>query len=164
MRIINLQSLLEEILMSRGKIVLILIVSFLITSCGNFSKITIGEISGVTIKGIDDNALLVAVSIPVGNPTLHKITITDFDSKVFINNQYLGKIIMDDKIVFPSKSDTVYDVDLNIRLANLFGAALTMMNLRSGQRIEIRMEGELTARSALMKRKIPINETREVVI
>jgi LEA14-like dessication related protein len=151
-------------LMSRGKIVFILIVTFISTSCGNFSKIAIGEINGITIKGIEDNALIVAVRIPVENPTLHKITITDFDSKVYINDQYLGKVLIDDKIVFPSKSDAVYDVDLNIRLANFFGAALTMMNLRSGQRIKIRMEGELSARSALMKRKIPVNETREVVI
>jgi LEA14-like dessication related protein len=150
--------------MSKGKIILFLVVTVFFSSCGNFSKITIGNISGIKVIGLEDNALVVAVRIPVENPTLHKITITDFDSKVFINNQYLGKILMNDKIVFPSKSDEVYDIDLNIRLANFFGAALTMMNLRSGQRIIIRMEGELTGRSALMKRKIPVNETREVVI
>lgn len=150
--------------MSRGKIIIYLVATMLLSSCGNFSKITIGEIRDITIKGIKDNALVVAVRVPVENPTLYKITLTDFDSKVFINNQYLGKIRMDDRIVFPSKSEAVYDVDLNIRLANLFGAALTVMNLRSGQRIMIRMEGELTARSALVKRKIPVNESREVVI
>jgi LEA14-like dessication related protein len=133
-------------------------------SCGNFSKITVGNINGIKVKGIEDNALKVEVKIPVENPTMHKITVTEFDSKVFINDKYLGKIIMNDKIVFPSKSDDVYNVDMNVRLANFFGAALTIMNLRSGQRINIRMEGELTARSGLMRRKIPINETREVVI
>jgi LEA14-like dessication related protein len=150
--------------MSRRKIILFLIIALLSTSCGNFSKITVGNISGVTIKGLEDNALVMAVKIPVENPTLHKITVTDFDTKVFINDQYLGKILMDDKIIFPSKSNDVYDIDLNIRLANFFGAALTIMNLRSGQRINIRMEGELTARSALVRRKVPINEIREVVL
>lgn len=150
--------------MSRGKILIFLIITLLTVSCSNFSKISVGNIRGLTVKGIEDNALVVTVRIPVENPTMHKITVTDFDSKVFINNQYLGKIMMDDKIIFPSKSNDVYDVDVNIRLANFFGAVLTMMNLRSGQRINIRIEGELTARSALVKRKIPINETREVVI
>lgn len=150
--------------MYKRKIVFFLAAILIATSCGNFYKITVGNISGLKVKGIEDNALVVAVRIPVENPTLHKITVTGLDSKVFINDQYLGKVIMDDKLIFPSKSDDVYEVDLNIRLVNFFGAALTMMNLRSGQRINLRLEGELTARSALMKRKIPINETREVII
>lgn len=150
--------------MSKGKIFLFLIVGTLLTSCGNFSKIVIGDINGVSIKGLEDNALVVGIRLPVENPTMYKITVTDFNSKVYINNQYLGKIIMEDKIIFPAKSDEVHEVDLNIRLANIFGAALSMMKLKSGQRINVRMEGELTARSALLRRKIPFTETREVVI
>ena len=150
--------------MNRGKILLFLFVTLCIVSCGIFSKLTVGNINALSVKGIENNALVTSVRIPVENPTMYKITVTEFDSKVFINDQYLGKFIMADKIVFPSKSDDVYNVDFNIRLANLFGAALTMMNLRRGQRITIRLEGELTARSALMRRKIPIHETREVVI
>jgi LEA14-like dessication related protein len=150
--------------MNKLKLYLFLPIILIAVSCGNFSKITIGNITDLEVKGIENNALVVTVRIPVENPTLHKITVTDFNSKVFINDQYLGKINMEDKILFPAKSDDVYEVDMNIRLANLFGAALTMMNLRSGQRIKLRLEGELTGRSALMKRKIPINETREVII
>lgn len=150
--------------MGRGKIFLFVFVGALLTSCGNFSKIVIGDISGVNIKGLEDNALVVSVRLPVENPTLYKITVTELDSKVFMNDQYLGKIIMEDKIVFPAKSNEVHDIDLNIRLANIFGAAITMMKLRSGQRINFRLEGELTARSALLKRKIPFSEVREVVI
>lgn len=164
MRFIKLQSIVEKIRMSKGKIFLFLIVGTLLTSCGNFSKIVIGEISGVSIKGLEDNALVVAVRLPVENPTMYKITVTELDSKVFMNDQYLGKIIMEEKIVFPAKSHETHEIDLNIRLANIFSAAITMMKLRSGQRIRFRLEGELTARSALLKRKIPFSEKREVVI
>jgi len=136
----------------------------ILASCGNFSEISVGEVRDLKIKGIEDNALLVSISLPVENPTLHKITITDLDSKVYVNNQYLGIILMDDKLILPSRSQELYHVDLKIRLANLFGAALSMMNLRRGQRIIFRLEGELKARSALVKRKIPIKETRQVVI
>ena len=136
----------------------------LLSSCGNFSKITVGEVKDFTVNGFKDNALLASVSVPVDNPTHHKITITEIDLKVYMNNQYLGKVNTIEPVVLPSKSYGNYDIDLKIRVANFFGAALTLMSLQKGQVIIFRMEGSVVARSMLMKNKFEICEERKVVI
>ncbi|RPJ73161.1 MAG: hypothetical protein EHM20_12705 [Alphaproteobacteria bacterium] len=146
------------------KIYSLFLLLFFSVSCGNYSKITIGQINGVVIKGFEGNALIVSVRVPVDNPTRHKITISDFDTKIFMNNQYLGKMILSDPLVLKAKSDQVYDLLMEIRLANLFGTALNIMNLKSGQIVLFRLEGTVQSRSLLLRRKIEINESREVII
>ncbi|MBA7522518.1 hypothetical protein ES705_14637 [subsurface metagenome] len=136
----------------------------LFTSCSNFSEIYVGEVREFTVKGFEDNALVVTAAIPVTNPTLYKIRITEIDLKVYMNNQYLGKIHSIEQLVLPAKSDETYNMDLNVRVVNLFGAALTMINLKKGQKINFRMEGTITARSVLVKKRIEIHEERIVVI
>jgi LEA14-like dessication related protein len=150
--------------MNIRKLNIFLLLIVLFTSCGNFSKITVGEIKDLTVNGFKDNALLASVNIPVDNPTHHKITITEIDMKVYMNNQYLGKVNAVDPIILPSKSYSNYNVDLKIRVANFFGAALTLMNLQKGQVIYFRMEGEVSGRSMLIKKKFEISEERKVVI
>ena len=148
--------------MRKRYISLLFIVLF--TSCGNFSKITVGEVKDFTVNGFENNALLASVSVPVDNPTHHKITITEMDLKVYMNNQYLGKLNTIEPVVLPSKSYGKYDIDIKIRVANFFGAALTLMSLQKGQVIIFRMEGSVGARSMLLKKNFEICEERKVII
>lgn len=134
------------------------------SSCGGFSDIVVGEVQEVNIRGFEDNALLVDVRLPVENPTLHRITILDIDSKVYLGNQYLGRVTSVERIVLKANSKDIYDLSLRIRLANVFGTAFTLMKLKSGQKALIRVEGTITARTMVLKKKIPFEETREVVI
>ncbi len=136
----------------------------LLTSCGRFSEITVGEIHGVTIKGFEENSLVVTFYIPIENPTLHRITISDFDTRLFMNSQYVGKISSADVIVLPSRSNMVHEITMHVRLANFLGMAIGIMNLKKGQNVNFRIEGTVSARTVLVKRKIEIDEVRNVTI
>ncbi len=133
-------------------------------ACGNFSKIEVGEVKEFTLKGFEDNALAIAITVPIENPTMHKIAITDIDFRVYMNNQYLGRVNSVEQIILPSNSSDKYNIDLKVRVANFFGAALTLMNLKSGQVINFRLEGTIDARSMLIKKTIEISEERKVVV
>ncbi len=135
-----------------------------LTSCGRFSEITVGEINGVTINGFEDNALLVTLRVPVENPTLHRIIISDFDTRLYMNSQYVGKLTSADVIVLPPKSDMVHNIVLRVRLANFLGTAIGIMNLKKDQNVNFRLEGTVSARTKLIKRKITIDEVRNVTI
>jgi LEA14-like dessication related protein len=140
------------------------ILLILLCSCGRFSEITVGEINGLTINGFEENALVMTLSVPIGNPTLHRITITDFDTRLYMNAQYIGKITSVDAIVLTPRSKMQHDLVLHVRMANFIGTAIGIMNLKKGQKVNFRLEGTVMARTRLMKKKIYINEIREVTI
>jgi LEA14-like dessication related protein len=137
--------------------------ALLLASCGKYSQITIGDVTKVSIKGFEDNALIVSLNLQIDNPTISRIVVKNFDTKLYINNQYLGKLTSQEPIVIQAKSNEVHELVLNVRIANFFGAALNLLNIQSGQKVLFRIEGDLTARSCLMRKKIEINESREVV-
>jgi LEA14-like dessication related protein len=148
--------------MKHLNIYLLLIVSLVVFSCGRFSDIIVGDVSGVNIKGFEENALVVELNVPIDNPTIHKIRLNKFDAKVYMNNQYLGKANNKFPLVLNSKSSQVYTLVLEIRLANVFGTAMNIMTIRKGQKVKFRIDGSLSARTFLVCKKIEISESREV--
>ena len=136
----------------------------LFSSCGSFSDVVISDPADFKIKGFEDNMLAVSIALPAENPTAYKITVLEIESKVFLNETYLGKIVTTERVVLPPHSKDTYDLNLNIRVANIFGTAFTVMGLKTGQKVKIRLEGEVKARSLFIPKRVPINETREITI
>jgi LEA14-like dessication related protein len=140
----------------------IFLISFLLISCGKLSEIKVGEVNNISVIGFEDNALKISAEIAIENPSINKITITGFDTRVYLNDQYLGKINSAEHLVIHSKSSEKYTILLNVRLSNIFGTAFAMMNLKEGNKINVRVEGVITARTLLIKRKINISESRNL--
>jgi LEA14-like dessication related protein len=135
-----------------------------LTSCGNFSEVRVGEVKELIVNGFEDNALIMALRVPVENPTRHKITVTGLDLKVFMNDRYVGKVNSTEHLVLPARSNDQYNMELEVRVANFFGTALTLMNLKKGQKINFRIDGVISARSILIKKNIEITEERQIII
>jgi LEA14-like dessication related protein len=131
-------------------------------SCGNFENIEIGEPKEVNVKGFEENFLVIDVVLPVENPTIHSIVIKNIDVRVFLQNKYIGKLVVDENIRIKPKSNTTYELPVKVRLANLLGAAFIMMNLKKGSESDIRLEGEIQARSLFITKTVEINENRKM--
>lgn len=134
----------------------------LLVSCGNFEQIEIGEPKDLKLRGFQDNYLLVDVAIPIENPTLHHITLREMDVKVFLNNQYIGKLLIDETVKIKPKSDEIYQLPVKIRLANILSTAFIMMNMKPGVSADLRFEGEVVAGTRIFKKSLPIKESRKV--
>ncbi len=147
-----------------GKLPALLLLLILVGSCGNFENIEMGKPDEVKVKGFEDKYLLINVRVPVNNPTIHRIKITDMDLKVYLNGNYLGKLVVDEKIVIKGKERKVYQLPVKVRLNNILGATFTIMNLKKGQQVDVRFEGVVTAKSYMIKKKIELDESRKIVI
>jgi LEA14-like dessication related protein len=139
---------------------LLVFCAFLVLSCGKLSEIKVTNVENIIVNGFEDNSVLISADISINNPTINKITIIGFDTRVYLNDQYLGKINSVEHIVIHSKSSEKYKIIFNVRLSNILGTAFAMMNLKEGNKINIRVEGLITARSLLIKRKINVAESR----
>jgi LEA14-like dessication related protein len=151
--------------MRRIKFLFLLLSSgIILSSCGRISRIEIGEVRDFTVKGFEENALVIEVIIPIENPSLYKIKISDFEAKIYLNKGYLGRVNNIEPLVLSGKSSENYTLVFKVRMANFFGTASKVMNLQKGQRINLKIEGTVSARSFFMKKKIEINEERDIVL
>jgi LEA14-like dessication related protein len=136
----------------------------LLTACGRYQDINIGELQDFSVKGFVENSLVLSVKVPVNNPTAHKITITGLDAKIYINDQYIGKISSPDPLILNKKSDEVHDIILHVRMADFLGTTAKMLNMKRDQSIRLRLEGTFVAKTCGLRRKVSVDETRDVVL
>ena len=154
----------QKILSKSTFYILAIVFISLIAACGNLDDIEIGDPKDVKIQGFEDNYLKLSTKIPVKNPSSYKITIKEIDVRVYLNGSYIGKLIIDENIEIKRKESREYDLPVKIRLNNVLGAAFIMMNMKQGQNVEIRFEGHVKAKTMLITREFPIDETKRIVI
>jgi LEA14-like dessication related protein len=145
------------------KVILIILCTILaFSSCRNFEDLKLGDIQEVQVLGFEDNYLKLNVLIPIENPTIHKLSIKNIDGRVFINQQYIGKIVVDENIIIKPVSKKVYTTQVKIRIANIMNMAFIMMNLSKGKLVEFSIEGNIEVKTMLITRNFEINESRSV--
>ena len=98
---------------------LYIILLLLLSSCADFKDIEVGEPEDIKIKGIRDNVVRLGVKIPVKNPSSFNFRIKEINLKTSVNNQYLGRIVSDNIIVIPAKSNEIYNLNLKLKIANI---------------------------------------------
>lgn len=149
--------------MNRLKLLSGFLVIILFTSCGRYKNIEIGEVQEFEMKGFHKDALILSVKVPISNPSLFTVKVTEMDTRVFINDQYIGKVNIADTVILMKKSEKIYDLDLQVRIANLLGSA-KLMNLKKGSSVNVRIEGTIGGRVMGIRKKVKVDESRDVVL
>ena len=138
------------------------ILAITVSSCGRFDEIEIGEPQEIQVRGFEENSLVVFAAIPVDNPTIHRIFLKEIDLRVSMNNRYIGKLLVDEKILIKPMHKEVYRLPVKIRLANILNMAFVMMNMKKGQEVNFKFEGTVKVKTMLITKTIPIDETRNI--
>lgn len=144
------------------RLFLVVIVPLLLTGCGKFEDIQIGDITGAKFAGFMDNSLAFNVDIPVTNPTNLTFKVKEVNLKTTVNGDYLGKILSDDMVKIPARSDETQHFLVKVHLTNIFRGATAFNQFSKHQRLNVEIDGYIKVHSLLMSRKIKIHETREI--
>ncbi|MBN1953226.1 MAG: hypothetical protein JW801_18620 [Bacteroidales bacterium] len=150
--------------MNRLKFLAGIFIIILVASCGRYKDIQIGEVQDFEIKGFNKDALVLEIKVPIDNPSVFNIEITEMDARVYINDKYIGKVNSTDTVMLHKKSEEVHDLNMNVRLANFLGSAMKVMNLKKGSQIHLRLEGFMMARVMGLRKKVSFDESKDVVL
>ena len=143
--------------MKKNSLYIILIL--LLSCCGNYKDIEVGEPDNVRIKGLRDNVLDLEVRIPVTNPSSVSFKIKEINLKTSVNDHYLGRLVSDQVIVIPANSNEIYNFNLKLRIANIIQGISVFLEILKDDNIKFQMEGYIKFKSLLIKKKINIKET-----
>ena len=145
--------------MNKDKITIVtfLFLLLLTASCANLENIVVGDVSDVKFRGFVDNTLAFNVVVPVENPSNVRFKIKEVNVKATVNGEYIGRILSDDVVVIPPRSDDEHVFLIKIHL--LRGAS-TVMHASRNKSMEVEVDGYIKAKSYLMNRKIPVYEKR----
>jgi LEA14-like dessication related protein len=138
---------------------LYIILLLLLSCCADFEDIEVGEPHDISIKGLRNNVLSLEVKIPVINPSSFRVRIKEINLKTSVNNHYLGRLVIDDIIVIPAKSNEIYNLNLKLKIANIIQGISIMLEILKDNNVTFQVEGYIKFKSLLINKKINIKET-----
>lgn len=139
--------------------ILQIILFLLLSGCVSYNDIEIGDIQNASFKSFDDNVVELAVEVPVSNPNKFGIRIKEINLRTSLNKYYIGKLVCDDVITIPPKSNETHNLNFKLRISNPIQGVLVFFSVIKNDDIKVDIEGYIKFRSLLVSRKIEVKET-----
>lgn len=135
----------------------------LLTGCMRYSPVEMKGVQGAQITRLDEAGLSATVTVLVHNPNNYRITISDPDMDLFLNDVSVGKATLDSAITLERSSTRAYTVPLHATLVNgqagllpvLMGAAL------SGS-VKLGVKGTVLGKAGLLRKRFPFEVEQRV--
>ncbi|HOF91194.1 MAG: hypothetical protein WBI34_09625 [Tenuifilaceae bacterium] len=136
---------------------LIPIAFLLLTGCGKINDISIKSIDEVKLKGLKKNKIMLNLEVVIDNPNTRKISITDIEFKVWMNERALGDFRITDHVKLIPCSRKPYSIPVEIELITIADAFKLFTSGSWDNFLDrIEVEGYIKGKSFPVRRKITI--------
>ena len=130
---------------------------FLLNSC-SYEPVELIEVRSIDVKRIDTDSISMNVEVLLHNPNNYRITLTDPDLDLYINDGHIGKAVFYDDLVLSKDTAMTYMVPV----AAGFNGQYTSLLLNSlggilGGKMVVRGEGTVQGKAGLFKRRFPFS-------
>jgi LEA14-like dessication related protein len=150
--------------MNQKSLYLFLVILFLIMGCKGVEDIAMTGISDFRFKGINNDLISFSAVVGVSNPSRVGFHISELNVKTIADGNYIGTLTTTDKIKIPARSDTSYQMNFTLKLANLLTGASSLYGLSRKKEVRVELQGYVKSRSFLATRKTEIKESRLVEV
>ena len=106
---------------SKAKIIALLIFISIFQSCISYKEVKIEEIKSVRMKDDNFSSGKIVAILRINNPNNYAIKIKEYNLNASIDEMDMGKILVDEKIIIPSKSNDDYTLTFAPDVAKLLG-------------------------------------------
>lgn len=146
--------------MKNSRLSLYILLCIFISGCtGVGDKIYVEEPNHVEIKDITGNKVHILTVLPITNNNGFRIKLKDLDLEARVNGTYLGPVKNLAPVIIPKNSKDEYPIMLELEVKNIILGISAVYNIAQGdKKTSLSLEGDLTASSFLINKKIPIKE------
>jgi LEA14-like dessication related protein len=142
-----------------NSVILIILIAAVSGCTGIGDKIFVEEPSHVEIKGISGNKVQILTVLPITNNNGFRIKLKDLDLEARVNGTYLGPVKNAAPVIIPKRSKDEYPVLLELEIKNIILGITAVYKIAQGDgNTTLSLEGDLTASSFLINKKISIRE------
>ncbi len=142
-----------------AKISIIFLLLVLFSSCYKDITYTNLETAKFSSKNEYGNIILY---IKLNNPNFYSVQIVESDLNLYLNDTHLGEIKGDYEIKIPSKTETIIELPLKIKLTDLIFNVGNVINLIKNKDTKISVNGSITGKAFFFKNEVDINEETNI--
>lgn len=136
----------------------LLLLFFLIISCGKINEIEIHDIKNIKFGGFKEKNANLNVEILINNPSGYKIKIKEFEIKIIADNRYIGKLLLTENFQILPKSREWYAVTLDVKIIDVLYIANIYNKYLEGKDINLHLQGFVIAKTSFFSKKNNIDK------
>jgi LEA14-like dessication related protein len=149
--------------MKRFSILLLVLTSFVFTSCGDFQDVSFSGINNVKVKKMSREGIEAEITARIKNPNNTSFRIYRSDMDVTLNGINCGRAHLTNTVRIKPKSEENYVFKVESDLSNLNLADLPkIISMAMSKNIKVGLKGDLKVGKLFIKRKYPVEITRSV--
>jgi len=137
-------------------------VLLLLSGCMRYNEVKLLGVQGAQLTRLDGKGLSVIVLAEVSNPNKYKISLSDPDVDLYLNDRLVGKAMLDSTVVLAANTTRTYRVPLHTDFSQdanllpmLLGGAL------SGS-MKVGAKGSIVAKARLLHKRFPFEAEQQI--
>lgn len=140
----------------------IILICLVLNACSSFKEVEFKGIEKVRFGKQNQNQIPIIFDVSINNPNQFNIQLKKGTVDVYLNDQFLGKSTLSNKIVIEKNKETVYPIAINTSFSNLSKAALSSLGILLGKKLILKIDGKIVAKALVIRKKININFIEEI--
>jgi hypothetical protein len=141
---------------------LILILILILSSCKGVEDIRLTGVSDFAFRGIENNVVTFSARVGVANPSAVGFRLTDMQVRTLVDGNFIGTISTPDHVKVKARSDSSYIMTFHLTMGNMLTGASSLYSISRKKKVNVEMQGNITARSWMTKHRTEIHESRTV--
>lgn len=144
------------------KIFLLLGMMVSLQGCFDYEEVEFKGVQNVSVLERTDNVLKLQIDVKVDNPNTFNIKVRKSTMDIYINDKYVGKTHLDDKIVLKKKTEDVYAVVLRADPKDVIKAAMGSLGGLLKGNVTVRLKGDVKGSVYGVSKKVPVDVKEEI--
>lgn len=142
------------------KSILFICCLLLLNSCLEFQEVEFVDMEDIKIEKVEGRKLSLLISVKLLNPNIFSIKIKPSIVDVYIEEQLVGKINLNNKIKIIKRKEKTYAVPLQVDLED--GALIKFLKYSFKEKIKIHIKGKVKGSVFGITKKIDVDEIQEI--
>ncbi|HRO39701.1 MAG TPA: LEA type 2 family protein [Flavobacteriales bacterium] len=141
----------------------ILLLALLCTGCMNYSEVELVGVRNARLTRLDAQGLSATITVEVNNPNNYRITLADPDVDLYLNDEVVGKAVLDSAVVLAPKSVALYDVPLRATFTQGKGNPLPLLlGSALGGGLKLGAKGTVVGKARGLRKRFPFEAEQPI--
>lgn len=133
-----------------------LLLALALFSCSSPKALVYKDLSSVRIQNFTLERAVIVANLRFYNPNGYGLSLKNGDMDAYINDKYLGKATVDERVAVPANGEFVLPVTIDVNMMHMLKDAFDLLSLQKGD-VLVRLQGNIRAGKGGIYKRVPVN-------
>jgi LEA14-like dessication related protein len=134
---------------------LFVILAFVIAGCSSPKPLVYQDVSSVQLQKFDIQHAAIVANLRFYNPNNYGLSLKNGNLDAYVNDKYLGKASVDERIAVPPSNSFILPVTINIDMLHVLKDAFDLLSLQKND-VLLRLQGVISAGKGGVYFRVPV--------